>query len=211
LLPSWSWVRAIDTLYVLWFFVVMGFLLWASWSQVRRLRQRALVAFLLLTIGGATLAAWAGASAGPCYFSYVALPSSPGPYDELIARLDVFGSTGTELYARRTQRWLWALHASNQTETFSGVSAMPSFHVGIAALVALVAWQQSRVIGALLAGFAVVIQLGSVILAWHYAVDGYIGALLAVASWVGAKVILRQGREQDVDNPWPTKGSLDAA
>jgi hypothetical protein len=210
LLPSWSWVRAIDVLYIVWFLVFLAFLFWASWSHMRPLRQRALVAFLLLTICGATLAAWAGASAGPCSYKFVT-PSSVGPYDELLARLDAFGSNGTDLYARTTQRWLWDAHASDQAAKYSGVSAMPSFHVGMAVLFALVASQRSKIVGVLMTGYAVVIQMGSVMLAWHYAVDGYIGALLAIASWVGAKVILRQGRDQDVDNPWPLKGSPGAA
>ena len=37
----------------------------------------------------------------------------------------------------------------------------------------------SRLLGGLLALYAAAIQVGSVVLAWHYAVDGYFGAILA--------------------------------
>ena len=82
------------------------------------------------------------------------------------------------------------MHATVQTSF--RVSAMPSLHVANVVLLALIAWQRSRIIGVLIAGYAAIIQLGSVILAWHYAVDGYVGAALAVASWASAKAILRQ-------------------
>jgi membrane-associated phospholipid phosphatase len=34
-----------------------------------------------------------------------------------------------------------------------------------------------------LAVFAAIIAVGSVLLAWHYAVDGYAGAAIALACW----------------------------
>ena len=39
--------------------------------------------------------------------------------------------------------------------------------------------------------YAVVIQIGSVILGWHYAVDGYVGALLTVLCWSAAGALVR--------------------
>lgn len=194
LLPDWSWVAAIDVLYLCWGFAVIGFLFWASWSHVRPLRQRALVAFLLLAIGGATLGAWAGASAGPCYYEFVTPPTASNPYDELLARLDAVGSGQEELFARTMQRGLWDVQVRDQPATFSGVSAMPSLHVGNAVLLALIAWRRSKIAGVLMTGYAVVIQIGSVVLAWHYAIDGYVGAMLAVGSWIGAGMLLGQGR-----------------
>jgi membrane-associated phospholipid phosphatase len=69
---------------------------------------------------------------------------------------------------------------------------MPSLHVGISVLFALVAWRRSRVVGVVLWLYAVVIQIGSVILAWHYAVDGYLGAVFAVVSWKAALAFVPQ-------------------
>ena len=44
----------------------------------------------------------------------------------------------------------------------------------------------------LLTAFAVVIQVGSVHLGWHYAVDGYIGARLTLAVWLGVGWVMKK-------------------
>jgi hypothetical protein len=36
------------------------------------------------------------------------------------------------------------------------------------------------------------IQVGSVVLAWHYAVDGYLGAVLAIVCWRVAGTLTRE-------------------
>lgn len=68
-----------------------------------------------------------------------------------------------------------------------GISAMPSMHVASAALMAIYGFAWRRWAGWLLTAFAVAIQIGSVHLAWHYAIDGYFGALLAVFCWYAAR------------------------
>jgi len=60
---------------------------------------------------------------------------------------------------------------------------MPSLHVAIAVLQALLGWRLSRKLGLILTGYAVIVLLGSVHLAWHYAVDGYLSILLALIVW----------------------------
>ena len=191
LLPNWSWVRAIDILYVAWFLVFLLFLFWASWSHLRLLRQRALLAFLLLTSAERHWERGQG-RARDLATTRSACSSARGPYGQLLTDLDAFGTSGSELFARRTQRWLWGVHASDQTSNYAGVSAMPSFHVAMAVLFALVGWQRCRIIGALLIGYATAIQIGSVLLAWHYAVDGYLRRPARGVSWVSAKVILQR-------------------
>ena len=44
----------------------------------------------------------------------------------------------------------------------------------------------------LLTAFAVIIQIGSVHLGWHYAVDGYIGASLTLAVWFGVGWVMKK-------------------
>jgi hypothetical protein len=41
----------------------------------------------------------------------------------------------------------------------------------------------NRAVGLILALFAAIIQLGSVHLGWHYAVDGYLSALFTFLIW----------------------------
>ena len=124
------------------------------------------------------------------------------PYEPLIARLDAIGSEQGELNARFNQKGLWQLSRADEWGYFAGISAMPGLHVGVAVLFALIAAQRSRLLGFLLALYATVIQVGSVILGWHYAVDGYVGALLAVLCWTAAGAIVRSQR---LRNPVPER------
>ena len=48
------------------------------------------------------------------------------------------------------------------------------------------------VAGWLVAAYALVIQIGSVHLGWHYAIDGYVGAALALSIWLVAGALLRR-------------------
>jgi hypothetical protein len=180
-LSNWMVVRSIDVLYSGWLVLLGGFLMWSAWSANRVLRAQALVAFLLMSILAGTLFATFAASAGPCYYQYIV--GMPDPYAPLFERLDLLSIGHDQLWARRTQAMLWTTYTSGSWGAFAGISAMPSMHVGLATLFAIIAWHGTRWLGALLTLFAVVVQVGSVILGWHYAVDGYVGAALAFGVW----------------------------
>jgi hypothetical protein len=55
----------------------------------------------------------------------------------------------------------------------------------------LIAWRMNRKLGIAFAFFLVLIFLGSIHLAWHYAVDGIAGMSLAIVFWSIAGVIAR--------------------
>jgi membrane-associated phospholipid phosphatase len=69
---------------------------------------------------------------------------------------------------------------------------MPSQHVGIAWLMALYAFQFKRWLGILMTVFTLAIMVGSVILGWHYAVDGYLGVIVVSFIWLGSGFVLRR-------------------
>ena len=189
LLSRSSWIRAIDAMYTAWFLGLLLFVLWVSWSRFRQLRERALIAFLLLWIVAGTGAAGALASAGPCYYDLVV--GEANPYAELITRLDRLEPGQRQLRARFNQLGLWELRQNDRWAHFAGISAMPSLHVALAVLFALIAWSRSKLLGSLLGVYAVAIQIGSVVLAWHYAIDGYLGAAMAVGCWTVAGRLAR--------------------
>ena len=56
---------------------------------------------------------------------------------------------------------------------YEGIAAFPSLHVGIAALFAFFLWKINRKIGVAMFVYVALIQIGSVLLGWHYAIDGY--------------------------------------
>jgi hypothetical protein len=60
---------------------------------------------------------------------------------------------------------------------------MPSMHVGVAVLLAIFGWKRHRLLGLGFSAFALVIFLGSIHLGFHYAVDGYVAAIMVVVIW----------------------------
>jgi hypothetical protein len=78
---------------------------------------------------------------------------------------------------------VWQNHQAGLHLQWVGMSAMPSLHVGLAVLFALVGWAHRRSLGIVLAIFAALVLIGSVHLAWHYAVDGYVAALVVILLW----------------------------
>jgi len=191
---AWQWlapvldhpdlVHILDLTYMLWFPAILGFTLWCSWTRDRVLRQRAIVAFLLMWVIAGTLFAAAFSSAGPIYYGKVV--AGPDPYAPLVRRLDAISTNGMTLFNRVSERNLWTTYRHDTWSAFGGISAMPSLHVGIATLYVLIAWRRSRRLAAFLGAFAAVIQIGSVVLGWHYPVDGYAGAALAGVCWWAA-------------------------
>ncbi len=71
---------------------------------------------------------------------------------------------------------------------FYGIAAMPSLHVAAVTMVAIFLFTASPPAGFFAIIFAVMVFIGSVFLQWHYAIDGYVGILLAISvSWVSLK------------------------
>jgi hypothetical protein len=57
---------------------------------------------------------------------------------------------------------------------------------------ALLGWRVHWAIGTILTLFAMIILVGSVHLAWHYAVDGYAGIIGACLIWALVGAVLRR-------------------
>ncbi|MCI0462940.1 MAG: phosphatase PAP2 family protein [Gemmataceae bacterium] len=167
--------------YNLWFFVMFTVVFWQAWSRDRLLRRQFLVSFVVLWAVAGTLLAVVFSSAGPCFFGRVT--GQADPYTPLMAYLRGVGEQ-TPLWAVATQERLWDAYQAGQVRLVGGISAMPSMHVASAVLFALVAWRASRWLGLTLTLYAVVIQVGSVHLGWHYAIDGYFGAVVAWLVWL---------------------------
>ena len=156
-------------------------LVWLCWTPLRALRQRALLALLLLWIGAGTLGAWAFASAGPCYRT-----ASDPDAAALIARLDA--SQSAFIARREPARRLGGVRRGVSGSRSAACRRCPACTSALAVLVAIILWQRSRGLGLVLWGYAVVMQIGSVILGWHYAIDGYAGALCAWGAWGRGRV-----------------------
>jgi membrane-associated phospholipid phosphatase len=116
----------------------------------------------------------------------------PDPYAPLMGYLaDV--SHVQPIFAVEAQNILWHAYTMRTVIVGAGMSAMPSMHVAIAVLFPLVCWRVQRWLGIVAAIYAVVVLITSVHLAWHYAVDGYVGAAgMIVIWWIVGRVLARR-------------------
>ena len=125
---------------------------------------------------------------GPVYYGRVV--AGPDPYAPLLQYLAAVDAR-YGLYASELQRILWKGYVSPASAPFyEGISAMPSLHVALPVLFALLAWRTHRGLFWATTAFAVIIFIGSIHLGWHYALDGYVAALgAAVIWWASGKLV----------------------
>lgn len=165
-------------LYNIWLFMMYFVLVVACFLRPDSVfRMQFLVAFILTWALGGNLIATLFSSAGPVYFSLLDLGTA---YDGLLGRLQEHAATGA-LTVVDTQDLLWWMR--KLPNGLNTISAFPSMHVASTVLMTFFAFGISRIAGIIAVFFTLSIMIGSVLLAWHYAVDGYAGALIAAASW----------------------------
>lgn len=171
-------VRFLDWAYGPGFAAVMlACLFWAALAERNPARRmQALLTYVGIWIVLGSVLAIVFASVGPCYYGeWVA---GPDPFAPLLADLHAYHAR-KPLIAVASQGFLWA---GFQRQTVPlGVSAMPSVHVAIGAWVALWLWRTR--LAPLGIAFAALVLMGSVRLAWHYAIDGYVSIALVLLMW----------------------------
>jgi hypothetical protein len=137
--------------------------------EAPRLRLRYCLSFVLVwTILGNVLAC-AFLSAGPVFYAEVT--GDAARFGPQMQALD-------SILAPSYNAYLWQAYVEGVVGLGTGVSAFPSLHVAAAMMNALFLRDLNRIAG--LAGFAyvAVILLSSILLGWHYAIDGYVSILV---------------------------------
>ena len=179
----------LDATYKLWMLILI-----ASWFLVAfrirddGLRIRYFLAFVLTWAVGGNLLAYAISSAGPAFLEHLGADSAAA-YTDLMAYLRSLHSEHG-LTAIHLQTLLWQEYLAGNND-LGGISAFPSMHNALAALMALAAWRVHRGLGILMTVFAALIYAGSILLAWHYAIDGIAGIAIAFMCWQLAGRIAR--------------------
>jgi hypothetical protein len=160
---------------------------------VSETRTRFFLTFFLAWIIGGGLMAIYFSSVGPCFYGRFGL--TPDPYAGL---MDYLRSVNEHysIWAIPVQDELWQGYVGDSA--IDGVSAMPSMHNGTALLFALSISKVNRKVGRVLYVHAAGIFIGSVMLAWHYAVDSYLAWALTLALWYTMGPVARWWH-----NSWP--------
>ena len=172
---------ALNVNYNFWFAVMFSLWFWQGFAREdSKLRLQFLLGFTLTWFLGTCLLGTLFSSVGPCF------------YGRLIPGLDPFAPAMAWLHTANQSHSIWSLAVMDELwknyETgeglVNGISAMPSMHVGTSVLFAILGWASGkRWLAWTLTGFAALIMVGSVHLAWHYAIDGYAGAAIAFLGW----------------------------
>lgn len=151
-------------------------------KPLRPQRGRFFFAYCLLwMLGGAMYVAWP--TLGPVYYRAGRFWLEQAPYatylQDMLMRDYVRFRSDPSFYT---------------VKLYQGVAALPSLHVGVLALFAI-ATARWRLASLVLWLLTAVTFVGSLALGWHYAVDGYAGALLALGAWITAGLLVSEERE----------------
>jgi PAP2 superfamily len=186
----WQWLQPIlghpyltfliNLNYNIWYFVVWTVLVYFAFQdRPSQLRTQFFLSFLLTWVIGGSVLAIIFSSGGPCYYARLGL--SPDPFADLMTYLRATNEI-VPVWAVDMQDILWKGHLAHAE--LSEVSAMPSMHNATTLLLVLAAFRLSTFWGWVLALHAVLVFIGSIALAWHYAIDSYVAWALVAAIWV---------------------------
>jgi len=187
----------INFLYNIWLFIIIMVFYWQCFAtDNRQLRTQYMLSFILCWGVIGTLAATLLSSAGPCfYFRFVDGEDVYAPLmNYLRSANEVF-----PIWALDMQNTLLRGYETKSTAIASGITAMPSMHVSLAWLMALLGWRTSRFAGWAFTTYCGFIMIGSVHLGWHYAIDGYVSIVLTTLIWLASGWISRHASRRTPD------------
>ncbi|MGN6391438.1 MAG: phosphatase PAP2 family protein [Gemmatimonadales bacterium] len=176
---------ALDSLYETWWFVLLAIIMWQIWQPRLENAKRFLLAFALVWVVLGIFLATAFSSAGPCFSRLI---TGSHRYDDLVARLHAANAV-SPLMALRGQAYLWEAYTQRLVPPGGGISAFPSLHVGGATLCAIVLWQRSRALGVVGWCYVALTWIASIMLGWHYALDGEVAVVAVALCWAVAGVL----------------------
>jgi len=181
--------RLIQNLYMSgWLMVMLGVMTAATFSsRLAHVRNRFFAIYFICWVLLGNVVAAALMSGGPVYYAQLT-----GDEARFAGQLSYLAfSDGLHNSSVTLQKLLWAFNEQGQLNLGSGISAFPSLHVAMATLFALAGFELDRRLGWALTAFAALILAGSVHLAWHYAIDGYVSAAFVLVLWFGAARLRR--------------------
>ena len=166
--------------------LLAGMMLWQAITKERFYRAQFFLTFFLCWIILGTLLAYYFSSAGPCFYGFYS-NDTHNPFIPLMSYLDDHAPS----WIIELQKVLLMQLLSGSLIFGGGVSAMPSMHLSMATLFYLVCSKHNKWLGRFALGYLVLILIGCVHLAWHYAVDCYVGIIVTAMIWWGVGRVLR--------------------
>jgi hypothetical protein len=175
-------VFAIGMCYNIWINIMYAFSTFQSLRTFHKFkRMQFLMTFILSWILLGNLLAYFTSSIGPCLFER-AFEGTIESFNMLAFKLQNID----DRYIRgaiNVQETLWNGFVEKTEKVGHAISAMPSMHVAIAFLIYLSAREigtKNRIISFI---YFCCIMIGSVMLGWHYAIDGYVSIICVWIIW----------------------------
>lgn len=161
-----------------WHVLVFGLTAFVALSKSHeRVRKQFLFAFLTCWILVGNILAALFYSGGPSFYDLFTGDS---------ARFSSLTHSITPAVTLAEQSYLREFFKAGEVGIGSGIAAFPSMHVTAATLIAFLLRSMNKRLGWLGIAFVAFIEIGSVRLGWHYAIDGYVGICCAVIVWWAA-------------------------
>jgi hypothetical protein len=176
-------LRVLDAFYGAWYAAFFLVVMCWGWAPPGERRARFVFALPLTWIAGSVISVMIS-SAGPVYFGRVT--GLADPYAALAARL-----ASAPLAATALQADLWHAYLNPVTGIVKGIAAFPSLHVALPALYAVSTPRRLSWLRWCWWAFTVITLVGSIVLGWHYAVDGYAGVIIACSCWWATGMVSR--------------------
>ena len=175
-------------LYHAWILLIyVGVVFFLFFRAAAPVSRQYFLGFVLIwtVIGGALATVFA--SVGPCFVGPIFGDTT---FDAHLAYLEA-ANRQFPVPTLHVQELLLQWYHQGERGLGSGITAMPSMHVAMAQLTWLGMRRVSPVAGTWFFAFFVIIWVGSVHLAYHYAVDGLVAVLATTAIWSASGALLR--------------------
>lgn len=176
------WVTVLSSnLYHAWFALIfLGPVLFAVFAKDRVLRLTFFLSYLATWTIVGVLFATLLSSVAPCFVGPILGNDYFAPQMAYLHAVD----RTHPLAVIEVQNLLIQWYRNEDAGLGRGITAMPSMHVALAWLYVLASWRIDRRLAVGFAIFFVIIQLSSVHLAYHYAIDGYVAVFLVSIIWL---------------------------
>jgi membrane-associated phospholipid phosphatase len=171
----------IDEAYVTWAPVKFATLLVVVSLPETPQKTRALTSYFVL-MASVALGQYLFSSAGPVFYAQLGLG-------------DRFADLKLQPWVVSARAYLWQDYLRGSRKIGAGISAMPSMHVAISLWIALVLRSFRRSLAVVGFAYFAIISVGSVLLGWHYAIDGLAGIAIALLAWRAAALPFRRSEK----------------
>jgi len=145
----------------------------------RQLRWRYFAALSLVVMLLGTVVATLFSSVGPYLYDRF---YGTARFAALVAAVD---TSPVGSYMKEATAYLMASYANREIAPGTGISAMPSMHIAIGTLDALLLHRLGRLPSVLGWGYLALLLVGSVYMGWHYAIDSYVSLAAVLIIWFG--------------------------